>query len=131
MAKTVKPDELAAVITQNLELYRKDVQQRVDDAGRRAMKRIVQITRDTAPIGSRKGGNFVTSIASKEIKTPRGNQFMWYVKAPNYRLTHLLVHGHDKVNGGRVKGNPFLHNALERVLPEYEQEVKEAVKNDR
>ena len=131
MAKTIKPDQLTAAISQNLELYSKDVQEKVDAAGRRAIKRIVQITRDTAPIGNRKGGNFVTSIASKEIKTPRGNRFMWYVKAPNHRLTHLLVHGHDKVNGGRVKGNPFLHNALDKVLPEYEQEVEEAVKNDR
>lgn len=131
MAKTIKPDQFAAAISQNLELYSKDVQEKVDAAGRRAMKRIVQITKDTAPIGNRKGGNFVTSIASKETKAPRGNRFVWYVKAPNHRLTHLLVHGHEKVNGGRVAGNPFLQNALDKVLPEYEQEVEEAVKNDR
>lgn len=131
MAKTIKPDKLAAEISQNLELYSKEVQEKVDAAGRRAMKKIVQITRDTAPIGNRKGGNFVTSISSKEVKTPRGNRFLWYVKAPNHRLTHLLVHGHAKVNGGRVAGNPFLSNALSKVLPEYEEEVKEAVKNDR
>lgn len=131
MAKTIKPDKLATEISQNLELYSEEVRERVDNAGRKAMKRLVQITRETAPVGNRKNGKFAASISSKEIKTPKGNQFLWYVKAPNHRLTHLLVHGHAKVNGGRVAGNPFLSNALSKVLPEYEEEVKEAVKNDR
>lgn len=131
MAKTIKLDQLSAVLSQNLELYSKDVQEKVDAAGRRAMERIVQITKDTAPKGSRKSRKFYQSIASKEDEGPRGHKFIWYVKAPNHRLTHLLVHGHAKVNGGRVAGNPFLHNALKQVLPEYEQEVEEAVKNDR
>lgn len=131
MAKTIKPDQLSAVLSQNLELYSKDVQEKVDAAGRRAMERIVQITKDTAPRGSRKSRKFYQSITSKEEVGPRGNRFLWYVKAPNHRLTHLLVKGHDKPNGGRVDGNPFLHNALDKVLPEYEQEVEEAVKSDR
>ena len=130
MAKSIKPDELAAAISKNLELYADGVQERVNAAGRRAVERLVQITRDTAPRGSRKSRKFYQSIDSKENVRPYGNQFVWYVKAPNHRLTHLLVHGHDKAKGGRVKGNPFLHNALERVLPEYEREVEEAVKND-
>ena len=53
----------------------------------------------------------------------------WYVKAPHYRLTHLLVHGHAKKDGGRVQGDPFLQNALDEVLPEYERAVEEGLKN--
>ena len=53
---------------------------------------------------------------------------IWYVKAPDHRLTHLLVHGHATRNGGRTKPDPFLHNALADVLPEYEKAVEEAVK---
>ena len=45
-----------------------------------------------------------------------------------HRLTHLLVHGHATRNGGRTKANPFLKNALDAVLPEYERAVEEAVK---
>jgi hypothetical protein len=131
MAKTIKPDQLSAVLSQELTIYGEDVQEKVDNAGRRAMEKLVSITRDTAPKGSRKSRKFYQSIASKEDEGPRGHKFIWYVKAPNHRLTHLLVHGHAKVNGGRVAGNPFLHNALKQVLPEYEQEVEEAVKNDR
>ena len=53
----------------------------------------------------------------------------WYVKAPDYRLTHLIVHGHATKDGGRTRGNPFLKNALDEVLPEYEREVEEVLKN--
>ena len=55
-------------------------------------------------------------------------KFVWHVKAPDYRLTHLLVHGHATKTGGRTKADPFLHKALDVVLPEYEQAVKEACK---
>jgi hypothetical protein len=39
------------------------------------------------------------------------------------------VNGHQKANGGRVKGDPFLKKALDQVLPEYEKDVKEAIEN--
>jgi hypothetical protein len=32
------------------------------------------------------------------------------------------------VNGGRVPGDPFLKNALDEVLPDYEKDVEEALK---
>ena len=131
MAKTIKPEQLDDAIKQHLQLYSNDVRKKVYAAGRRAMDRIVQITRDTAPRGSRKNRKFYKSIASTEKAGVAEYRFIWYVKEPNHRLTHLLVNGHDKPNGGRVEGNPFLQNALDKVLPEYEQEIEEAVKNDR
>ena len=57
-------------------------------------------------------------------------KYIWHVKAPDHRLTHLLVHGHATRNGGRTKADPFLQNALDTVLPEYETAVKEAVQSD-
>lgn len=128
MAKTTKPGDIGAIIEQELTIYTREVQEKVDEAGRKAIKRLVRLTQETAPIGDRMGGNFATSIASKEIKGNRGNSFIWYVKAPNHRLTHLLVHGHATKDGGRTQANPFLKKALSIVLPEYEEAVKEAVK---
>jgi hypothetical protein len=40
------------------------------------------------------------------------------------------VHGHATKNGGRTRADPFLHNALGHVLPEYERAIEEAVQND-
>jgi hypothetical protein len=129
MSKTIKPNKLADAIAQELALYHKDVIERVDNAGETAIKTLVKRTKASAPVDS---GNFKKHISSKAITSPTGTKtFVWYVKAPFYRLTHLLVHGHAKSNGGRVPGNPFLQNALDEVLPAYEEEIEEAVKYDR
>lgn len=130
MAKSIEPKDLGAVIEQELTIYSKNVQERVDNVGRDAIKRLVKLTRETAPVGERKGGNFAKSISSKEVKGVRGSRFIWFVKPPNHRLTHLLVHGHAIKNGGRTKANPFLKNAVGTVLAEYEKGIEEAVKSD-
>ena len=128
--KSINPTDLGAVIEQELTLYTKEVQERIDAAGNAAMKKLVKRTQVTAPMGNRMGGNFAASIASKKIKGVGGNTYVWYVKEPNHRLTHLLVHGHATRDGGRTKPDPFLQNALNEILPEYEAAVEEAIKND-
>lgn len=130
MPKSISPGDLSKAIQEQLTIYHKDVTERIDAEGRKAIKKLVKLTQETAPIGDRLGGNFATSITSQEIKGPRGSTFVWGVKSPNHRLTHLLVHGHDTVNGKRTKANPFLEKALDTVLPEYEAAVEEALKND-
>ena len=127
MSKAIKPSDLGAAIAEELTVYHEDVTESVNAASERAVKKLVKLTKASAPVGAR--GDFKKSIASKLLKkSNRGNTFVWYVKAPNHRLTHLLVHGHATVNGGRTKGDPFLKNALDTVLPEYEKEVEEALK---
>lgn len=125
MSKRIKPAALGAAIERELTTYHKDVVDKVDEAGRQSMKKLVTLTKASAPVGDR--GKFRKSITSQEIKGPRGSTFVWGAKAPHHRLTHLLVHGHAKVNGGRTKGNPFLEDAMATVLPEYEKAVREAV----
>lgn len=127
MANTVKPDDLGAAIAQELEIYHKDVITRINQCSEEAVKALVKKTKATAP---KKTGRFRRNIASKVLeKGSRGDRYVWYVKAPDHRLTHLLVNGHEKRGGGRVKGDPFLQNALNEVLPAYETAIEEAVKN--
>jgi hypothetical protein len=128
MAKSIKPEDLGAAIEQELTLYHQNVIERVNVLSKEAVSKLVKLTRATAPKGER--GSFRKSISSKQIgKGQRGNVYVWYVKAPDHRLTHLLVHGHATRNGGRTKSNPFLKNAVDEVLPEYEKNVEEALKN--
>lgn len=127
MAKSIKPADLGAAISQELTVYHQSVVGLLDAAGAAAVKKLVKLTRSTAPAGARK--QFRRSIASKVLKKDKnGSTYVWYVKPPDHRLTHLLVHGHVTRNGGRTKASPFLQNALDVVLPEYENAVKEAVK---
>lgn len=127
MAKTIKPGDLSSAIGKELELYSKEVTERVNAVGESAVKDLVKRTKASAPVDT---GDFKKSIASKavEIAGTGMKKFIWFVKAPHYRLTHLLVHGHAKAGGGRVPGDPFLENALDEVLPEYEKNVEEAIK---
>ena len=126
MAKTVKPGDLGAAIAKELTIYGEDVTKRINDLSAEAVKTLVKKTKATAPVRT---GSFRKNIASKVLeKSPRGDRYVWYVKAPDHRVTHLLVHGHAKQNGGRVKGDPFLENAVNDVLPAFESAVEEAIK---
>lgn len=128
MAKTVKPEDLGDAIQRELTTYREGVAERVNAAGKAAAEKLRKLTKATAPVAS---GDFRKHIAIKEVDAGHGTKkYIWHVKAPDHRLTHLLVNGHATKTGGRVPGDPFLKNALETVLPEYEQAVKEAVQND-
>ena len=132
MAKNIPITQLGDAIAQELDIYHKDVQSRVDKAGQKAAKELERITKDTAPFDAAAyHHHFADSIAIKTEETRTGGKrFIWHVKAPCHRLTHLLVHGHETRDGGRTRPDPFLKNALDRVLPEYERDVEEAIKGD-
>jgi len=138
MSSRVKPGELGAAIEQKLTLYSEEVNEKLRQATLSSMNKLVKETQATAPTGKR--GDFKRNIAAetKGLKRLGGNGLRgrtirgtWYVKAPDYRITHLIVHGHATRDGGRTRGNPFLKNALNKVLPEYEEKVKEALKSDK
>ena len=124
MANTIKLTDLGKAVEQELTIYHRDVLNRVNSASEDAVKALVKKTKATAP---KRSGRFRRNIASKTVLGDRGNRYIWYVKSPDHRLTHLLVHGHAKKDGGRVQGDPFLKNALDEVLPEYESAVEEAI----
>lgn len=128
---TITPGELADALSRELTIYHEEVEERLRDATRESMAKLVKKTKATAPKGKR--GNFRKNIAGDFRGLKKGNRNIkatWYVKAPDYRLTHLLVHGHATKDGDRTKADPFLEKALNEVLPEYEKAVEEAVKND-
>ncbi len=138
MSKSIKPGELGAALERELTIYSEAVNDKILNATIFHMDELVRITRETAPNGKRhRYGGRITSD-TKALRRMggggglRGRTFRatWYVKAPDYRLTHLLVHGHATRNGGRTKADPFLQNALDKVLPEYEESIREAVKHD-
>lgn len=125
MAKKIKPGDLGTAIQEELTIYHKGVTERLNAAGRKAIKKLVKLTKATAPVGER--GAYRDSITSKEIDAGNGNKlFTWGAGGKEGRLTHLLVKGHATKDGGRTKSDPFLENALAEVLPEYEEDAEEA-----
>jgi hypothetical protein len=108
-----------------LDQYHEDVIEAVNKAGEKAVKKLVRITKATAPVLT---GRFIKSITHKVVEKFTGDkEFIWGVSAPEHRKTHLLVNGHLAADGSRVPGDPFLEKALDTVLPEYESDVEEAL----
>lgn len=124
----VMANELGDAIAGVLAEYSRDVQDKLRKIVDASMRELVTTTRKTAP--RRKSGirHYYKQIASKlTLDTDSGYARTWYVKRPDYRLTHLLEFGHQKVNGGRVEGTHFLQKAVTQVTEEYLQQVEEAV----
>ena len=129
MAKSIKPSDLGAVIAEQLKIYRLETVEKVNAVGLKFIKKLVALTKVSAPV--RTGDYYQSLTYTEEIKSSTGDKrYTWGAKAPHHRRTHLLVNGYAKPNGGRVKGDPFLADALDIVLPEYEAEVEEVLRND-
>ena len=138
--RRIHTGELGSALEQELTIYGDEINDGLRDVTEASMKKLVKKTKATAPRGRRNGQfkkNITADYQSLRRKGSRSKgQFRgrtiratWYVKAPDYRLTHLLVHGHEKKNGGWTRANPFLQNALDEVLPEYERNIEEVLKN--
>ncbi len=134
-SKHIHVGELGSAMENTLELYAQDVQDAIVDVTETWMKTLVRKTKETAPRG-RRNGQYRKNITAdyrelRRVKSLRGRTIRatWYVKAPDHRLTHLLVHGHATKDGGRTRANPFLQNAVDFVIPEYEHELEEVLRN--
>ena len=128
MANTIKPSELGQALSEMLHFYHEDVTQKVDAIGEKSIKNLVELTAIKAP---KESGSFRRAITYKKVprRNGTGSVFIWGAAAPKHRITHLLVHGHATANGGRVAGSSFLADALNEVLPEYERQVEEVLRN--
>lgn len=126
-------NDLGTQMEQVLTIYNDEINEKLRAITTESMKELVKETKATAPRGRRdRYRKQITADYQGTRKSARGLRgqkvhAIWYVKAPDYRLTHLLVHGHATKDGGRTAANPFLQNAVDRVLPEYEQKVQEAI----
>lgn len=130
-------NNLGGQLERVLTIYSEEINDKLREVTRESMKKLVKETKATAPRGRRKKNSYKKSITAdyQALKSSarglKGQEVsaLWYVKAPDYRLTHLLVHGHATRNGGRTRANPFLQNAVDKVIPEYEAKVQEAISN--
>ena len=125
-------EHLSAQIEKELTIYSTEVTEQLNGLSKKYASELVKKTKATAPVGDRKSHKYRDSIKSKKInETQRGATYDWYVdsKDSNYRLTHLLVHGHALRGGGRTKANDFLQKATDEIEEEYLKAVEEVVKN--
>ena len=121
-----------------LTIYSEDINEKIRAITTQTMKQLVKETKATAPRGRRADKDSYRKHISGDYrgtrKTARGLRgqdihAIWYVRAPDYRLTHLLVKGHATSKGTRTRSSPFLHNAREKAVSEYESKLREVISN--
>ena len=129
MATKVSIDGLSAAIAKELETYDRSVNEGIRKAVDRSMRQLVQETKGTAPVGHRHK-HYRDSITSKVTNASlRAYEKTWYVKGPDYRLSHLLNNGHMLRNGDRYPGTGFITKAAVSVLHDFEETIKEVCAN--
>ncbi len=130
----ISVDKLVSALEQELTYYQRNV---VDKAlienTMGAMKTLVGKTKATAPVGKRRK-HYRDSITSKVLRKRNigyGQTYreVWYVKGPDYRLSHLLNNGHALRNGGRYPGTNFISKAYDEVAEDYLEAMREAIEN--
>jgi hypothetical protein len=125
----IQINELNEAIQNALEEYNKNVVTGLKKTTVKAMKDLVQNTKETAPVGKR-SEHYRDNISSKTLReTEYGITKLWHVKGSDYRLSHLLNNGHALRDGGRYPGTNFIGKAVDHILPFYEKEVEEVIKN--
>lgn len=129
MANLVQITEVSEAINRELTLYSTEVINGVKKETRKVMKRLVDETKATAPVGNR-SQHYRDNIASRKLEeSERGVVLQWYVKGSDYRLSHLLENGHALRNGGRYEGTGFIKKAYTSIIEDYEKAIEEVCKN--
>lgn len=119
-------DQLEAEIAKELAKYSTEVVEKVDVSSEKVGKEAVKQLKATSP---EKSGDYRKSWAMKtEPEVGQPDKRIIHARAPHYRLTHLLEHGHAKVGGGRVAGIPHIRPAEDMVINSFVKEVEEAIK---
>lgn len=123
---SIKIDDLAKEIANELAQYGEEVVEMVDVSSEKVGKEAVKQLKATSP---KRSGKYAKSWAMKtEKELAQPDKRIVHARAPHYRLTHLLEHGHAKVGGGRVAGKPHIRPAEEMVIAEFTREVEEAIR---
>lgn len=123
----INADQLAAELAKTLGAYTTEIAEEVKKAADETAKELLSNIRSDAP---KRKGKYRQAMT---IKTTRDGQYerkkLWYVKAPYYRLQHLLERGHALRNGGRSKAYPHIEKNEIKAKKAFTERVERIIKN--
>lgn len=113
-------DNLSNEIAKQLVQYTKEVEEEVQQAADDVSNATVEEIKSNSP---KKSGAYAKGWGRKKAD----NGFVIYNKKKP-QITHLLEHGHVKVNGGRVPGRAHIRPAEEKAIADFTERVEKAIK---
>lgn len=124
MSMGISIDDLADAIRDELQSYSEEVIEDVKDSVKKVAKECVSDIKENVPedTGDYKKG-WKTKVAFENPDDIRVT--VYNSKKP--QLTHLLEHGHAKVNGGRVEGKEHIRPAEQKAQKELLKQIQEAI----
>lgn len=126
MAKRVRPSELSAIISAELENYSEEVAESIKDDVKEVSKWLLKELKKKSP---KKTGTYRKGWRTKVAFEGKNGVRIIVYNAVRPGLTHLLEFGHVKSKGvGRVEGKPHIYPAREKAAQQLENKTKVSVK---
>lgn len=122
----VSADQMASAVMQELEKYKGIAVECVKGSVDSAAKAVKDQIGAGAPVRT---GKYAKSWSAKVTKDDAfGKEITVYSKT-QYRLAHLLEHGHAKRGGGRTAAQPHIAPAEQTGIEQLEQDIKRGLRN--
>lgn len=122
-------DRVSNTIRTTLNTYSRQIVDGIEKAADETVKEMVRETKKR-PTGRFSTGRYARAIASQVGQnTIHARSRIWYVKAPRYRITHLINNGHPTRGGGSYAGDKHVTRATDHALTNFETRVREVIEN--
>lgn len=124
-------DKLAQAINEELTKFAGAADEVVAEAVNKVAKDTVQRLKQTSP---KRSGKYAASWQASTLRGGRHyNGKIVHAGGGEYRLTHLLEHGHAVVRGGRVVGHapaePHIESAEQAAIDSFITEIQKGVEH--
>ena len=121
MSRTIKIDQLAEAVNEELEEYSKLTAVSMKVAVTKAGNSVRKDIGANAPV---KSGRYAKSWRTKKTRESSTKLEVTVYSPTRYMLAHLLEHGHAKRGGGRVKAIPHIAPAEEAAEEQLMKDIE-------
>lgn len=119
--------DLSRAISEVLQEYGEDVIAAISPTTEKVAEDTVKMLKTTGDYEDRTG-DYRKSFTQTSEKTYRGATSTVHNESPDYRIAHLLEHGHMTRDGTtRVKAYPHWKPAEEKAIAEFENELRKNI----